>query len=81
VFIRPVNRPHSVGFAPVGCDIDDAGFLVADGSGRTSTNGVWAAGNIVDPRLQVLSSAGAGSVAAISINADLVQDDVEGRSE
>ena len=39
--------------------------------------GVWAAGNVVDPRAQVITSAGAGSAAAIAINADLVQDDVE----
>ena len=78
VFIRPVNRPHSDGLATgLGCDVDDAGFLVTDASGRTSTDGVWAAGNVVDPRLQVISSAGVGSVAAISINADLVQDDVK----
>jgi hypothetical protein len=37
---------------------------------------VWAAGNVVDPRAQVITAAGAGSAAAIAINADLVQDDV-----
>ena len=37
---------------------------------------MWAAGNVVDPRAQVITSAGAGSAAAIAINADLVQDDV-----
>ena len=48
-----------------------------DGTGRTSTPGVWAAGNVVDPRAQVITAAGAGSAAAIAINADLVQDDVD----
>jgi thioredoxin reductase len=47
-----------------------------DGTGRTTVEAIWAAGNAVDPRLQVISSAGAGSVAAIAINADLVQEDV-----
>jgi hypothetical protein len=37
---------------------------------------VWAAGNVVDPRAQVITAAGAGSAAAIAINADLVDDDV-----
>jgi thioredoxin reductase len=37
---------------------------------------VWAAGNVVDPRAQVITAAGAGSEAAIAINAHLVQDDV-----
>ena len=39
-------------------------------------NGVWAAGNVVDPCAQVITAAGAGSAAAIAIDADLVQDDI-----
>jgi thioredoxin reductase len=58
-------------------DVNDAGFVTVDSTGRTSTSGVWAAGNVVDPRVQVITSAGAGSAAAIAINADLVQDEVE----
>ena len=53
-----------------------AGFAVVDGTGRTTRPGVWAAGNVVDPRAQVITAAGAGSAAAIAINADLVQDDI-----
>jgi hypothetical protein len=37
---------------------------------------VWAAGNVVDPRAQVITAAGAASAAAIALNADLVEDDV-----
>lgn len=78
VFIRPVNRPHADGLLTgLGCDVDEAGFAIVDATGRNSTVGVWAAGNVVDPRFQVITSAGAGSAAAIAINADLVQDDVE----
>jgi len=78
VFIRPVNVPHADGLLTgLGCDVDEAGFVLVDGTGRTSIVGVWAAGNVVDPRYQVITSAGAGSAAAIAINADLVQDDVE----
>jgi thioredoxin reductase len=77
VFIRPVNVPHPDGLAAgIGCDLDDAGFPVVDGTGRTTAAGVWAAGNAVDPRFQVITAAGTGSAAAIAINADLVQDDV-----
>jgi len=78
VFVRPGNLPHDDGLlAGLGCDLDQAGFPIVDATGRTSTLGVWAAGNVVDPRAQVVTSAGAGSAAAIAINADLVQDDVE----
>jgi thioredoxin reductase len=79
VFIRPGNRPHADGLlSGLGCELDDVGFVTVDASGRTSTLGVWAAGNVVDPRAQVITAAGAGSAAAIAINADLVLDDVEG---
>jgi thioredoxin reductase len=78
VFIRPANLPHADGLLNgLGCELDDAGFPVVDANGRTSTLGVWAAGNIVDPRAQVITAAGAGSAAAIAINADLVQEEVE----
>jgi thioredoxin reductase len=77
VFIRPGNLPHADGLlAGLGCDLDAAGFVTVEATGGTSTPGVWAAGNVVDPRAQVITAAGAGSAAAIAINADLVQDDV-----
>jgi thioredoxin reductase len=77
VFIRPVNTPHPDGLlASLGCELDAAGFATVDNTGRTSADGVWAAGNVVDPRAQVITSAGAGSAAAIAINADLVQADI-----
>ena len=78
VFIRPRNVPHADGLlAGLRCEVDEAGFVTVDATGRTSTPGVWAAGNVVDPRAQVITAAGAGSAAAIAINADLVQEDVE----
>jgi thioredoxin reductase len=77
VLVRPINAPHPDDFlAKLGCELDDAGFAVVDHTGRTSVPGVWGAGNAVDPRAQVITAAGAGSAAAIAINADLVQDDI-----
>lgn len=77
VFIRPENVPHPDGIlSGLGCDIGAEGFVTVDATGRTSTPGVWAAGNVVDPRAQVITAAGAGSAAAIALNADLVQDDI-----
>jgi thioredoxin reductase len=78
VFIRPANPPNADGLlAGLRCEVDEAGFVTVDATGRTSAFGVWAAGNVVDPRAQVITAAGAGSAAAIAINADLVQEDVE----
>jgi len=77
VFVRPGNVPHPDGLLPgLGCELDQAGFVIVDGTGGTSVPGVWAASNVVDPRAQVITTAGAGSAAAIAINADLVQDDI-----
>lgn len=77
LFIRPELRPNATGLIEqLGCETDDLGFVRVDGVGRTSTAGVWAAGNVANPRAQVITAAGEGSAAAISINADLVQEDV-----
>ncbi|MGK2947397.1 MAG: NAD(P)/FAD-dependent oxidoreductase [Acidimicrobiales bacterium] len=76
VFIRPHIVPHSDSLlSSLGCQLDQAGFPSIDGTGATSVPGVWAAGNAADPRAQVITAAGAGSAAAIGINADLVDDD------
>jgi thioredoxin reductase len=77
-FIRPGIVPRADNLpAALGCDLDAAGFATVDGTGRTSALGVWAAGNAADPRAQAITAAGAGSAAAIALNADLVHDDVE----
>jgi thioredoxin reductase len=78
VFARPATIPHDDGLlAGLGCERNEAGFPLVDGTGLTSVPGVWAAGNAADPRAQVITSAGAGSAAAVAINADLVREDVQ----
>jgi thioredoxin reductase len=74
LFIRPALRPRLDGLVELGFELDD-GFVRVDGAGQTTVQGVWAAGNVANPRAQVITAAGEGSAAAISINADLVQED------
>ena len=77
LFVRPEIRPRLDGLLEhVGCETDDLGFVRVDKLGRTSVPGVWAAGNATNARAQVITAAGEGSAAAISINADLVEEDV-----
>jgi thioredoxin reductase len=76
LFVPPRFVPNSGLVVGLGADADADGWVAVDGTGRTSVPGVWAAGNIVDPRAQVVTAAGAGSAAAIALNADLVEDDV-----
>jgi thioredoxin reductase len=76
VFVPPTFVPNSDLLVGLGCERNADGWVVVDGTGATSTARVWAAGNVVDPRAQVITAAGAGSAAAIAINADLVDEDV-----
>jgi thioredoxin reductase len=47
----------------------------ADPAGATAVPGVWVAGNVADPRAQVIGAAAAGLLAGAAINADLVAED------
>ena len=76
VFVRPRFVPDTDLFVSLGCDLDDDGWVRADGQGRTTVPGVSVAGNVANPRAQVITAAGEGSAAAIALNADLVDDDV-----
>lgn len=72
VFVASTMVPDNSVLTTLGCDLDPKGWVVTDPGGRTSVPGVWAAGNVVDPRMQVITAAGAASAAAIAINGDLV---------
>ncbi|MFD7497194.1 NAD(P)/FAD-dependent oxidoreductase [Streptomyces sp. NPDC059832] len=76
-FLFPRPAPRDDLLTLLGCAEDDQGWVVTDRTGRTSVPGVWAAGNVVDPRAQVIAAAGMGSTAAFAINADLLHEDVE----
>jgi thioredoxin reductase len=76
LFVPPRFAPNNTLLVGVGCDTDADGWVAVDTAGRTSVAGVWAAGNVVDSRAQLISAAGAGSTAAMALNADLVEDDV-----
>ena len=77
VFVRPRFVPNAGLLTGLGCAVDANGWVVHDPVGRTSVAGVWVAGNAADPRAQVISAAGQGSAAAIALNTDLVDEDVQ----
>ena len=76
LFVPPRFAPHSDLLVQLGCDVDDEGWVVTGANGATSIAGVRVAGNVSNPRAQVITAAGEGSAAAIAINADLVEEDV-----
>ncbi|GAA0992248.1 NAD(P)/FAD-dependent oxidoreductase [Subtercola frigoramans] len=78
VFIAPPQRAHDELLKGLGCETNEiTGLVSADAFGQTSVSGVWAAGNVVTPSAQVITAAGAGSAAAISINGWLLNTDLD----
>jgi thioredoxin reductase len=79
LFVAPFFRARDAVLAELGATVEHTtGFsrVVTDVEGATSVPGVWAAGNVADPRAQVITAAAAGTRAAAAINAYLVEDDV-----
>jgi len=76
LFVPPRFVPNNTLLVGLGAELDTDGWVTVDPTGRTTVAGVWAAGNVVDPRAQVITAAGAAAAAAIALNADLVEHDV-----
>ncbi|MBF6133080.1 NAD(P)/FAD-dependent oxidoreductase [Nocardia otitidiscaviarum] len=75
LFVVADMIPDNTVLDALGCELTDSGFVRTDANGRTSVPGVFAAGNAADPRLQVISAAGAAAAVAIAVNTDLVEED------
>jgi len=68
----------ALGLGPTALDMgghDLGTYLAADPTGATAVPGVWAAGNLTDPRAGVVNAAAAGLTTATFLNADLVAED------
>ena len=76
VFVPPRFVPNNDLLVTLGADLDENGWVRTDATGATSVPGIWVAGNVANPRAQVITAAGEGSAAAIAMNADLVDEDV-----
>ena len=76
LFVPPRFVPNDALLAALGADLTRDGWVITSPDGRTSVPGVWAAGNVTNPRAQVITAAGEGSAAAISINASLTEQDL-----
>jgi thioredoxin reductase len=78
LFLVPQLRPNTTLLDALGCERDlVTGWPEVGPGGRTSVPGVWVAGNVADPTLGVIASAGAATTTAAQINAALVEADVE----
>ncbi|WP_414939822.1 NAD(P)/FAD-dependent oxidoreductase [Amycolatopsis sp. cmx-11-51] len=75
VFVGPKFVPHDRLLAQLGCARAEDGSITVDAQGRTSVDGVWAAGNVVDPMAQLVVAAGDAYRMASALNFDLVLED------
>ncbi|MEN0133815.1 MAG: NAD(P)/FAD-dependent oxidoreductase [Rhodococcus sp. (in: high G+C Gram-positive bacteria)] len=83
VVVPPLFRARADFLTTLGLattEMDMAGHVIgtavaADAMGATAVPGVWVAGNVADPKAQVIVAAGAGLTAAAAINADLIAED------
>ncbi|MDV8021809.1 NAD(P)/FAD-dependent oxidoreductase [Rhodococcus sp. IEGM 1330] len=76
VFVGPTFVPNDGLLTRIGCARLENGWVATDPTGRTSVDGLWAAGNVSDSPAQLINSAAAGSRAAIDINHHLLALDV-----
>lgn len=73
--VPALTRARLNGLEELGVDVEGnpAGVAVrADTAGHTSVPGVWAAGNVVNPGMQVSESAANGARVAMTINTEMV---------
>ncbi len=81
VVVAPRFRPNAAVVGELGLTLEDAPFglgqaVLTSPTGATSVPGVYAAGNVTDPRQQVLHAAAHGSQTAAALHLDLIEEDV-----
>jgi len=77
LFLEPGSTVSGDVTAGLDCTCAEDGCLTTDALGRTSVERVWAVGNAADPAAQLVSAAGDAYRLAVSVNAELVREDVD----
>jgi thioredoxin reductase len=83
LFVVPHVRPNDAALVGLGAQRitpHRISCVAVDHAGRTSVPGVWAVGNVADPKANVPMCIGAGAAAGGAINADLVEEEVAAAS-
>ncbi len=75
IFTRLMMDHHADFAVQLGCETMPNGLLKVDDEGRTSTAGIYAAGDIASSVRQVILAASQGARAAIGINRDMIAED------
>ena len=80
IFTGGVLRPHDDFLSHLGLDRADTpagSFLAVDATGKTSSDRIWAVGNVSNPMANVPISMSAGTMAGSFVNATLVGEDFD----
>jgi thioredoxin reductase len=72
MFVRPVAHHPTTFASDLGCQLDEQGLIKLDALGRTTVSGVYAAGDISNPRRSIALSVAQGVSAGHVINYDLM---------
>jgi thioredoxin reductase len=75
LFILPKTTHRTTFARDLGCKVDERHVVQVDLRGRTSTEGVYAAGDLSSPMRSVAIAVAQGAAAAYGINADLISQD------
>ena len=76
LFVFPNFVPNDALLTGLGCRRNDDGWVEVDPSGLTTVPGVWAVGNVVDPRAALVVAAAAGVTAAVAVNQDMIEEEL-----
>lgn len=68
IFVNPAQSHHSSLPDHLGCVVDGAGRVIVDEMGKTSVEGIYAAGDLTSPMQQVIFAAAQGARVAAGIN-------------
>jgi thioredoxin reductase len=71
LLVSPTLTQRTAFAAELGVELTGPGTIAVDGLGRTSVDGVFAAGDVAQPMQQVVIAAAAGATAAIAIVREL----------
>ncbi|GAA2454050.1 NAD(P)/FAD-dependent oxidoreductase [Agromyces soli] len=81
LFVAPVPAPLDGLLRTLGAEHAEhpmgGSFVVVDAMGRTDVPGLWAAGNVTDPRSSVPFAMAGGNFTGAAMNAALVEEEVE----
>ncbi|OIJ28765.1 SAM-dependent methyltransferase [Nocardioides luteus] len=80
LFTAGTLRPHDDFLTHLGLERTDTpvgSFLAVDATGKTSSDRIWAVGNVSNPMANVPISMSAGTMAGIVVNMTLVTDDFD----